>query len=68
MRWLRYIRASLLALTVTALMMSQTAFAADEEYTYTVRLFAGNLGELTGDQVGFCECGCSEGSGGDHRA
>ena len=49
MRWLRYIRASLLALTVTALMMSQTAFAADEEYTYTVRLFAGNLGELTGE-------------------
>ena len=49
MRWLRYIRASLLALTVTVLMMSQTAFAADEEYTYTVRLFAGNLGELTGE-------------------
>ena len=44
MRWLRYIRASLLALTVTALMMSQTAFAADEEYTYTVYEVIDNLG------------------------
>lgn len=51
----------LLALAVIALAagQSQTAFAADDEYTYTVRLFAGNLGELTGDGLEIQSAGAS---------
>lgn len=51
MKWLKCIRAGLLALSAAALIIGQgqTAYAAEEEYTYTVRLYAGNLGELTGE-------------------
>lgn len=61
MRYLKKIRMMLLALVLAALTMgqSQTAFAADEEYTYTVRLFAGNLGELTGDGLQIESAGAS---------
>lgn len=61
MRYWKKIRMMLLALVLAALTMgqSQTAFAADEEYTYTVRLFAGNLGELTGDGLQIESAGAS---------
>ena len=51
MKWLKCICAGLLALSAAALIIGQgqTAYAAEEEYTYTVRLYAGNLGELTGE-------------------
>ena len=39
---------SFLILSVIIAALGQTVFAADEEYTYTVRLYAGNLGPLTG--------------------
>lgn len=38
---------SLLALVMVFLAGSQTVSAADEEYTYTVRLYAGNQGKLS---------------------
>lgn len=40
---------ALLAVILLAFVLfgGQTAYAAEEEYTYTVRLYAGNLGELT---------------------
>lgn len=44
---LKYLSAGLLALSVAAMAFGTTAFAAEEEYTYTVRLHAGNLGEIT---------------------
>lgn len=52
MRRLKKLCMSLLLLSVMVIMGSQTAFAA-EEYTYTVRLYAGNpeIGKLTGGGV-----------------
>lgn len=48
MRWLKKLHISLLIMSVMVLTTGLTAFAADdEEYTYTVRLYAGNQGELT---------------------
>ena len=48
MKYLKKIRMSFLILSVIIAALGQTVFAADEEYTYTVRLYAGNLGTLTG--------------------
>lgn len=49
-RPLRRIAVSLLALTVVFFTMAPAAFA-DSEYTYTVRLYAGNQGALTGNGI-----------------
>lgn len=49
-RSLRRIAVSLLALTVVLFTMAPSAFA-DSAYTYTVRLYAGNQGTLTGNGV-----------------
>lgn len=43
--------ASLLVLVVMIMLNGRTALAAEEEYTYTVRLYAGNQGRLTGSGV-----------------
>lgn len=51
MKYLKKIRMSLLALSVMAVTIGQTAFAADEGYTYTVKLLAGNQGTLTGEGI-----------------
>ena len=52
MKWLKYLCVSLLLLSVFAMANGKTAFAAEEEeYTYTVRLYAGNLGTLTEEGV-----------------
>ncbi len=42
---------SILVLSVLVVMLSRTAFAAEEQYTYTVRLYAGNQGVLTGEGI-----------------
>lgn len=44
-------RVSILVLSVLVAMLSRTAFAAEEQYTYTVRLYAGNQGVLTGEGI-----------------
>ena len=52
MKWLKYLCVSLLLLSVFAMTDGKTVFAAeDEEYTYTVRLYAGNLGALTEEGI-----------------
>lgn len=51
MRYIRKICSSLLILSLFFVMAGQTALAAEEEYTYTVRLYAGNQGTLTGDGI-----------------
>lgn len=48
---LKYLSAGLLALSVAVLTAGRPALAAEEEYTYTVRLHAGNLGEITGGGI-----------------
>ena len=47
---LKCLSVGLLALSAAALALGTTAFA-EEEYTYTVRLHAGNLGEITGGGI-----------------
>ncbi len=52
MKWLKYVCVSLLLLSVFVMADGKTAFAAEEEeYTYTVRLYAGNLGTLTEEGI-----------------
>lgn len=52
MRWLRSICAGLAALLIlTPASGRMVALAAEEEYSYTVRLYAGNQGALTGGGV-----------------
>lgn len=51
MKWLKNIRAGLLALSVLTLTAGQTALASDTAYTYTIRLYAGNQGVLTGEGI-----------------
>ena len=51
MKYLRKLCGSLLLLSLLFMMTGQTALAAEEEYTYTVRLYAGNQGTLTGDGI-----------------
>lgn len=51
MKYLKKIRMSLLILSVFIMTIGQTAFAADEEYTYTVRLYAGNQGTLSREAI-----------------
>ena len=55
MKWLKKTGVSLLLLSVMLMMFGQTAFAAeaDTNYTYTVRVYAGDpkIGSLTGDGV-----------------
>lgn len=51
MRYLKKVRISLLILSMLAALIPQTVFAAEEEYTYTVRLYAGNQGILTGEGI-----------------
>ncbi|MCI8465920.1 MAG: hypothetical protein HFI63_08705 [Lachnospiraceae bacterium] len=47
----KYLRIGFLLLSVLFFVGGRTAFAAEEEYTYTVRLYAGNQGALTGGGV-----------------
>ena len=51
MKWLKKLHMSLLIVSVMVLTTALPAFAADEEYTYTVKLYAGNQGELTGKGI-----------------
>ena len=53
MRLLRKLCISLLLLSVMVTAFGQTAFAAEDEYTYTVRIYAGDpkIGVLTGNGV-----------------
>ncbi len=51
MKYLKKIRISLLALSVMVMTLGQTAFAADDGYSYTVKLLAGNQGTLTGNGI-----------------
>ncbi len=51
MKWWKKIQAGLLALSMTVLAAGQTALAADTGYTYTIRLYAGNQGMLTGEGI-----------------
>lgn len=47
MQFWKYIRVGFLILSIILLTNGQTAVAAEQEYTYTVRLYAGNQGKLT---------------------
>lgn len=51
MRCVRKIRVSLLILVMMVMTIGQTAWAADTAYTYTVRLYAGNQGVITGEGI-----------------
>lgn len=51
MRCLKKVQLSLLILSMFIALLPQTAFAEEEEYTYTVRLYAGNQGTLTGEGI-----------------
>lgn len=51
MKYLKKVRKSLLLLSIMVLVFGQSALAADEEYSYTVRLYAGNQGQLTGSGI-----------------
>lgn len=51
MKYFKKIRKSLLLLSSLVLVFGQSALAADEEYSYTVRLYAGNQGQLTGSGI-----------------
>lgn len=52
MRWFRSVRAGFAALLILTLAGGRTAvLAAEEAYTYTVRLYAGNQGALTGEGI-----------------
>lgn len=51
MRWLKNTGISLLILAFMVLLSGRTVLAAEEEYTYTVRLYAGNQGRLSGGGV-----------------
>lgn len=51
MKYLKKIRKSLLLLSVMVFVFGQNVLAADEEYTYTVRFYAGNQGQLTGNGI-----------------
>lgn len=63
-RW-KVICMSLLIFSLILLANSQTAFAAEEEYTYTVRLYTGNIGALTGRGIEISSSQASISSGGD---
>ena len=47
MKGLKRVRIGLLVMAMLVALLPQTAFAAEEEYTYTVRLYAGNQGVAT---------------------
>ena len=66
MRFWKYIRVGLLLLSVILTFNSQSAYAAEEEYTYTVRLYAGNQGKLTKDGVEVSSKTAKISSGKDH--
>lgn len=51
MKYFKKIRKSLLFLSSLVFVFGQSARAADEEYSYTVRLYAGNQGQLTGSGI-----------------
>lgn len=51
MKYFKKIRIGLLALSMMVMMLGQTAFVADDGYTYTVKLLAGNQGTLTGEGI-----------------
>lgn len=71
MRWLKNIYMSLVVLSLLLAANSRAVFAAEEEYTYTVRLYAGNQGNLksggidvnSGSAVVSSRGGCVEISG-----
>lgn len=47
MKWLKNICMSLLVFSLVLVANSRSVFAADEEYTYTVRIYGGNQGTIT---------------------
>ena len=51
MKRLKKICVSFLALSILLALNGKAAFAAEEEYTYTVRLYAGNQGSLTNQGI-----------------
>lgn len=51
MKYFKKIQKSLFLLSAMVLVFGQSALAADEEYSYTVRLYAGNQGQLTGSGI-----------------
>ncbi len=51
MRYFQKLCGSLLILSLFFAMSGRPVLAAEEEYTYTVRLYAGNQGTLTGDGI-----------------
>ena len=51
MRYFQKLCGSLLILSLFFAMSGRPVLAAEEEYTYTVRLYAGNHGTLTGDGI-----------------
>ncbi len=51
MRWWKKTGIAVLMFFLVLAMGRQTAYAADAEYTYTVRLCAGNIGTLTGKGI-----------------
>lgn len=63
MKYLKKIRISLLILSVFIMTIGQTAFAADEEYTYTVKLLAGNQGTVSKDGITVPETATVSGGG-----
>lgn len=65
MKRFRYLCISLLFLFSAIAADSRPIFAAEEEYTYTVRLYAGNLGTLTHSGVEVSSRSASVISGGD---
>lgn len=65
MRWFKKIYLSLFVLSLIMAANSRTAFAAEEEYTYTVRLYAGNQGTLTSGGITVTSQSASVSSKGD---
>ncbi len=51
MKFWKFIRVSLLIFSVIMMVNTQAAYAAEQEYTYTVRLYAGNQGKLTKEGI-----------------
>lgn len=64
MKYFNKIRISLLILSMMLVTFGQTTAAADQEYTYTIKLYAGNIGSLTGDGITIPE-GAAMSSGGN---
>lgn len=68
MKRLKYFCMAILLLLTTFLTDARTVSAAEEEYTYTVRLYAGNLGKLTPSGVEVDSASANITSGKDYVA